>query len=247
MERASNAGSAFQNRARFLQIVRRARMTQFRLPSLLLCTVLFSLAFPLTAQNGWRVVPSESTTDHHPLPFARAIGIPATATYQGKKRKAFVIIHGTDKEARASLPANVHLGHPGIEVHIDGLDDLLPENRVELFDGPDFSDAATEIRAFAISITRGKQFFRARSSVDRYIGEYPESIVGPDGNVLGTSGFTKGARQTEWMQLLREMSNGFDKGRISIGGKMLSPNIEIDFSGTGITPLLKELLSASAQ
>lgn len=222
------------------------RMAQFRLPSLLLFAAL-SLASPLAAQNSWRVVPSESATDHHPLPFARAIGIPATATYKGEKRKAFVIIDGTDKKARASLPAYVHLGQPGIEIHIDGLDGLLPDGRTELFDGPDSSDAATDIRVIAVSVSRGKQIFRAQNSVARYLGDYPESIVGPDGNVLGTSGFAKGTRRAEWMRLLREMGNGFDKGRISIGGKTLSPNIEVYFSGNGIEPLLKDLLRVSAQ
>jgi len=176
------------------------------------------------------------------MPFAKAIGIPATATYKGVTRNAFVIIHGTDRKALAGLPTNVHLVNPGIEIHIDGFDDLLPEGRADLFDGPPDEGESSEIRVMKLSISRGQLTFRTNHFVDRYIGEYPESIVGPDGNVLGMGSYPKGARRTAWMQFLREMSKGFDKGHISIGGKALSPNIEIEFSGKGIEPLLAELL-----
>jgi hypothetical protein len=215
--------------------------------SLLLTVFILSSISLLNAQDAWRAVPTETPSDHKPLPFLKAIGIPATAIYKGEKRKAFVIVCGSLKEQRHSLPANVHLGPPEIEVHIDGLEQMVPEKLLDLFDGPETSDASTEIRVFAISISRGKQVFRAMSSVDRYEGPYPESVVGPEGNnVLGTSTPLKGPRQAAWIQLLHEMSSGFDEGRILIGGKVLSPNIEIDFSGNGIQPLLQEMLRVIA-
>ena len=218
-------------------------MARFRVSLLLLLSAaLVSAVTQLPAQEGWRAVRSEYRDSHQVMPFEQAIGIPATATFNGKIRKAFVIIHGTERKALASLPADVHLAHPGIEIHIDGFDDLLPEGRAGLFDGPDDGGDSTAIRVIAISIVRGRHVFRTTSSVDRYIGEYPESIVGPDGNVLGMGSYPKGARRTAWMQFLRDMSKGFDKAHISIGGKALSPNIEIEFSGKGIEPLLAELL-----
>ena len=222
-------------------------MTRIRNSSLLLSAALLSSASLLVGQEGWRMVPSEYSGDHRAMPFARAIGVPAMATYKGQTRKAFIIIQGTDKKAQASLPVHAHLVPPGIEIHIDGLDDLLPPGRADLFDGPDDGGDSTEIRTTQIRISRGNQVFRARHFVDRYLGDYPNSFVGPDGNVLGTGSFPRGPERAAWMELLREMSNGFDKGQISIGGSVLSPNIEIEFSGKGIGPLLKELLRVCYQ
>ncbi len=223
-------------------------MTRVGTSFLLLSAVfLLSSGSLLVGQEVWRLVPSEYPGDHQDLPFARAIGVPATATYKGQTRKAFFIIHGTDKRAQATLPPHVHLVPPGIEIHIDGLDDLLPPGRADLFDGPDDGGDSTEIRAMEIRISRGSQVLRAKQSVDRYLGNYPDSFVGPDGNVLGTGSFPRGPERTAWMQVLREMSKGFDKGQISIGGRVLSPNIEIQFSSKGIEPLLKELLSVCYQ
>lgn len=215
--------------------------------SLLLTLFLLSSVSLMSAQDTWRAVPTETPSDHKPLPFLKAIGIPATAIYKGEKRKAFVIICGSLKEERHSLPADAHLVPPNIEVHIDGLEQMVPEKLLDLFDGPDPSEASTEIPVFAISISRGEQVFRAMSSVNRYEGTYPESVVGPEGNnVLGTGTQPKGPRRAAWIQFLHEMSSGFEKGRILIGGKVLSPNIEIEFSGDGIQPLLQEMLRVVA-
>jgi len=203
---------------------------------LLLIGVLFSLSPLVTAQDFWRVIPVETPLDHHALPFMRAIGIPAAATYKGQKRKAIVIISGRTKATGGP-------GQPVIEVHIDGIQNLISEKDLELFEGPDVSDAQSGIRAFSISVTRGKLVYEAAGSVDLYMGDYPESIVGEDGNnVLGTGVFPKGPRRAAWRQLFHQMSSGFEKGQISIGGKELSPNLEIDFSGNGIEPLLQELI-----
>lgn len=222
-------------------------MTRIRLISLLFSCIVLSAASLLAAQDSWRVVPTEFRDNHQPRPDFRAIGIPATAIYKGEKRKAFIILLGTSKEAAAHFPRNVHAVPPVFEVHIDGFDRLLPEGRAELFDGPPETGESTEIRVFKMSITRGGQVFRSSNWVNRYIGEYPDSIVGPDGNVLGIGVSTRGQERTAWLQFLREMSKGYDRGHISIGGKVLSPNIEIDFSGNGVDPLLKDLLSDSFQ
>lgn len=216
-------------------------MTRSRRRFLLFWCVLSATSL-LVAQDGWRIVPTEFRDNHQPRPDFRAIGIPATAIYKGERRKAFIILLGTLKGAAAHLPRNVHAVPPVFEIHIDGFDQLLPEGRAELFDGPPDSGESTEIRVFKMSITRGGQVFRVSNWVDRGIGEYSDSIVGPDGNVLGMGVPTRGQERTAWLQFLREMSKGFDSGHISIGGKALSPDIEIDFSSKGIDPLLKDLL-----
>ncbi|MGA3012109.1 MAG: hypothetical protein ABSD72_17775 [Terracidiphilus sp.] len=181
------------------------------------------------------MIPSESPQDHHPLPFLKAIGVPATATYRGEKHKAFVFISGHEK--------GPGVYHPAIEVYIEGLHQFVPREELELFEGPAPSDAADEVRVMAVSIRRGKRVYRAMNSVDLHMGEYPASIVGEgDNNVFGTEVFTKGPRRAAWRQLMREMSSGFDEGHISFGGKVPSSKIEIDFSGNGIEPLLKVLI-----
>jgi hypothetical protein len=210
-------------------------MKRFWLSCLPLAVFFLSVSSPLTAQNKWRVVPSESATDHHPLPLLKAIGIPATATYRGEKHKAFVFVSGA-KKGRGVY-------HPSIEVYIEGLHQFVPREELELFEGPVPSDAADEVRAMAVSIRRGKKVFRATNEVALYMGEYPVSIVGEgDNNVFSTAVFTKGPRRTTWIQLLSEMSSGFDEGHISFGGKAPSSMIEISFTGNGIEPLLKDLI-----
>jgi hypothetical protein len=210
-------------------------MKRFRLSCLLLTVFFLSASSLLTAQSQWREIPMESATEHQPLPFLKAIGIPATATYRGDKHKAFVFICGHKK--------GPGVFHPSIEIYIEGLQQIVPDKELKLFEGPDDSDAEVEVRATTVSIRHGKQVYRATDSVDLYMGEYPISIVREDGNnVFGTGVFTKGPRRTAWIQLFNYMSSGFDEGHISFGGKELSSKIEIDFSGNGIEPLLKNLI-----
>jgi hypothetical protein len=186
----------------------------------------------------------ETATDHHPLPFLKAIGIPATATYKGEKHKAFVFISGHEKDKPDEHPGiKVTVGPPGIEIYIEGLQQFVPEKELELFEGPDDSDVEVEVRAMTVSIRRGEHIYRATNSVDLHTGDYPLSIVREGGNnVFGTGGFTKGPHRTAWIQLLNEMTSGFDEGHISFGGKEISSKIEIDFLGNGIEPLLKDLI-----
>jgi hypothetical protein len=179
---------------------------------LLLTAFLISLTPLLTAQDVWKAIPVEAPDDHKPLPFIRAIGIPATATYLGEKHKAFVFISGREK-------AKGGPGLPTIEVHVEGVHDFILEKDLELFEGPAESDAQSAIRVFSISIKRGKQIYRAMDQwSDLYDGNYPESIVGKaDNNVFGTGIPSKGPRRAAWVQLLHEMTSGFDEGHISIG------------------------------
>jgi hypothetical protein len=210
-------------------------MKRFCLFSFLLTVLFLSASSLLSAQNAWRVIPMETAIDHHPLPLLKAIGIPAKATYRGEQHNAFVFVCGA-KKGRGVF-------HPIIEIYIEGLQQLIPKDELELFEGPSESDATDVIRAITVSIKHGKQVYRATNFVDLYMGEYPVSIVKEDGNnVFGTGVFTKGPRQTAWIQLLREMSVGFDDGHISFGGTEPSSKIEIDFSGNGIEPLLKNLI-----
>ena len=178
----------------------------------------------------------ESPHDHQPMPFLKAIGIPATATFRGKEHKAYVFIFGPKK--------GPGVFHPFIQIYIEGLRQLVPEKELELFEGPSESVDQYKFCAMAVRIRRGSQVYRAVSEVNLQLGDYPVSIVPDEGNnnVFGSAVHTKGPEHTAWVQLMREMSAGFDKGHISFGGQTLSSRIDIDFSGAGIGPLLRDLI-----
>jgi hypothetical protein len=211
-------------------------MKQFWLLCLPFFVCLLSAPCSITAQDAWRVIPMESPSDHHPLPLLKAIGIPATATYRGKEYKAFVFIFG-----HAKGPG---VFGPSIEIYIEGLRNLVPEEELDLFEGPEATDADAEVRAMTVSVKRGKQVFRVSSALDLHMGNYPLSIVQNDGsnNVFGASSPSRGPRLTAWTQFMHEMSFGFEEGQISFGGKAPSSKIEIGFSGNGIELLLKDLI-----
>jgi hypothetical protein len=214
--------------------------TSVRMKRFLLFCLLFTIFsfqdHPLIAQNAWRVIPMESPRDHQPMPFLRAIGIPATATFRGKEHKAWVFIFGPKK--------GPGVFHPFIEIYIEGLRQFVPEKELELFEGPSESVAQHEFCAMTVRIRRAKQEFRAANEINLHDGNYPVSIV-PDednNNIFGSEVLTKGPEHDAWVQLMREMSAGFDEGHISFGGTAPSTKIEVDFSGNGIEPLLKDVI-----
>lgn len=177
----------------------------------------------------------ESLPDHRPLPFLKAIGAPATATYRGKEHKAYVFILGHAKGSGVYGPS--------IEIYIEGLRSIVPEEELDLYEGPDETEAEVEVRAMTVSIKRGRQAYLASNSVGLYMGHYPVSIVrADDNNVFGADSPSKGPHMTAWKQFMHEMSSGFEEGQISFGGKAPSSKIEIGFSGNGIGPLLNELI-----
>jgi hypothetical protein len=213
-----------------------ARVGRFGLSCLRLTVFLLSASCLMSAQDVWKEIPTESQSDHAPLPFLKAIGVPAIATYNGKQHKAVVFICGHQK--------GPGVFHPLIEIYVEGLRQFVPEKELELFEGPPESVAQNKIRAMVVSIRRGKQSYRAANWVDLHLGDYPISIVPDEGNniIFGSGVFTKGPSYTAWVQLIREMSKGFDEGHISFGGKVPSAKIDIYFPGTGIEPLLKDLI-----
>jgi|WetSurMetagenome_2_1015567.scaffolds.fasta_scaffold461595_1 hypothetical protein len=206
----------------------------------LLCLTL-SLCFlvasrSIVAQDAWRTIPMESLPDHHPLPFLKAIGIPAKATFRGKEYKAFVFISGHQK--------GPGVFGPGIDVYLEGLRNIVPEEELGLFDGPEMTDAEVAARTTTISIRRGKQTYQVSSMIDLHMGHYPASILqGEDNNVFGTSSPSRGPQLTAWKHLMNEMSSGFEEGHITFGGNTASSKIEICFSGNRIEPLLKALIN----
>jgi len=207
---------------------------------LMLSLCFLSASRSITAQDVWRAIPVESPTDHRPLPFLKAIGIPAKATYRGKEYKAFVFISGHQK--------GPGVFGPSIDVYLEGLRNIVPEEELGLFEGPETTDAEVAARTTTISIRRGKRVYQVSSIIDLHMGQYPTSIVqGEDNNVFGTSSPSKGPHLAAWKQLMNEMSSGFEEGHITFGGNATSSKIEISFSGNRIESLLKALISFVGQ
>lgn len=155
--------------------------------------------------------PMESPSDHQLLPFLRAIGIPATATYEGKLHRAYVFIWGREKATG--------VGYPFIEVYLKEAEALIPEKELWQFKGPDLSRAALTTNTFEVSITRGEEKLFAVNRVGFCPGPYPASIVPDGGNDVFDTGINQNAAQiANWKQFIRKMNSGFDTGHITIGG-----------------------------
>ncbi len=188
------------------------------------------------------MVPTEAPEDHSPLPGLKAAAIPAVATYKSQKHKAMVFICGAVKKTVRKGDTS----GPILEIYIEGLPQLFPFETRELFNGPPDSTRSEKIRLTEISVQKGAATFKARNWVTLAIGDYPASVIPPDqngNNILMSGLLTKGSGSAAAVQLLQQMSHGFDKGHISIGGTVLVPHLEIDFSGAGAGKVLPQLFA----
>lgn len=199
-----------------------------------LLSVLCSIPIRLSAQEEWKAVPMVGLTAREPMPFLHAIGIPATATYDGKKLQAYVFLWGREKETG--------IGYPTIGVYVENIRDLVPENEYQQFIGPDLSNAAIHSKTVEIAIST-KDGTQTHSEV-MCIGW---SSLSDSAIPLASEYFDVGLAQSKeekasWNQFLLAMSSGFDHGHISLGGRVFSKKVEVDFSGNGIGPLLNDLI-----
>jgi hypothetical protein len=167
-----------------------------------------------------------------PLPLLRAIGVPATATYSGKKLKAYVFIWGREKNTGGA-------GRLSMAIYVENVEDLIPDKELAQFDG-DLSDEFVKSKTLNVTITRKSGTLTVANKVCRDGTPFPPMV--PSGvEVFDTNVMLTVAEKSAWKKFIAEMSNGFDKGHLSIGGHVLPMRIEVDFTGNGIGPLLQEL------
>ncbi len=193
---------------------------------------LFCLMFKsmLAAQDVWNTV--TMSDNGRPLPLLRAIGVPATATYDGKKLKAYVFIWGCEKNTGGT-------GYPDMAIYVEGMEDLIPDKELAQFDG-DLSDDFVKLKTLEVAIIRKGGVLTVSNKVCLDGTPFPPMV--PDGNeVFDTGVVLTFAEKSAWKKFIAEMSNGFEKGHLSIGGHVLSKKIEVDFIGNGIGPLLQRL------
>ncbi len=208
-------------------------MKRLILPFVML--LLFSSSInQLAAQEEWKSVSNEYTTTREPMPFLKAIGIPATATYDGKKLKAYVFLLGREKETG--------IGYPIMDVYIEDIEDLVPAKEYQQFIGPDLSNAVLKTDTIEITIKSKSEAHTITGGLSIGWSSFSDWTI-PFGSEMFEAGPRSGTiAKSSWRQFVLYMSSGFDQGHLSIGGRVLSKRIEVDFSGKGIAPLLKDLI-----
>jgi len=176
----------------------------------------------------------ENMTTREPMPFLKAIGIPATATFDGKKLKAYVFLWGREKATG--------VGYPLISVYVEHAEDLVPEKEYQQFMGPDLSETVLKTDTIRITIKSKGEAHTVSSGLNVEWSSFSDWTI-PFNSEVFVAGPRSGAiAKSSWKQFILDMSSGFDQGHLSIGGKVLSKRIEVDFSGKGFVPQLKDMI-----
>lgn len=205
-------------------------MNRFRWSLVLFLFSLLSTSI-LAAQDVWNTV--TMSDNGRPLPLLRAIGVPASAIYDGKKLKAFVFIWGREKNTGGT-------GKLSMAIYVENIEDLIPDKELARFDG-DLSNEFVKSKTLDVTIIRKSGILTVANKVCRDGTPFPPMV--PNGvEVFDTNVVLTAAEKLAWKKFIAEMSDGFDKGHLSIGGHELSKRIEVDFTGNGIGPLLQELI-----
>jgi hypothetical protein len=162
--------------------------------------------------------------------------VPATAHYKARDFSAHVIFLGYQKDGG--------LGYPQLSVIIDGLENAVSASELSLFQGPDLSKIVLERNTMEVSIVRNRATWSIKTrSVFTGIPFFPSQIMGHETQMFETNiGSTK-SEVYAWRKFVAEMSSGFDEAHITIGGQVLSEKITVAFSGKGIEPLLKQMMT----
>ena len=168
----------------------------------------------------------------------RAIAVPAAAEYNGQKLKAYVVLWAHVKPDG--------LGYPTLGVVVQNISEVVPESELEQFEGPDLSDAVIKSNTIDIDVMN-KKTTKQISTHLTYDGDaemFPADVRGNEGSYFNSNVSLTKPRVAAWKQFIVEMSSGFDEGHLIIGGPVFSHKLNVEFSGAGIEPVLKELISS---
>ena len=186
------------------------------------------------AQNAWHKE-TMLGLDNEPLTKLRGIAIPAEAEYMGQTFKAYVFFSGYDGHAGGP-------GHPFLGIHVDNIDTFIPESEMAKFMGPDLSQYAMQNDAIRVSIKRGDSTLETNTRLLFTDGKYFDPGFQTSGYFETNPKKTKLAVDA-WMKFLAQMSDGFQEGKVVIGGKAFSSELTVRFSGNGLGVQLKELMA----
>jgi hypothetical protein len=170
-----------------------------------------------------------------PLTKLRGIAIPAEAVYKGQHLKAYVFFSGYDGHAGGP-------GYPFFGVYVENIEKYIPESEIDKFRGPDLSQYATKNDAIQLNVTQGNSRREITTRLLFTDGMNFDSGFQAEGSFETNPRETKIATDT-WMQFLAQMSNGFEDGKAVIGGRGLSGELTVKFSGVGLGTKLKELIA----
>jgi hypothetical protein len=196
-----------------------------------LASAFFCLCFLITSaalgqDTSWRWLPTQQPGPHEP--DIEGIVVDGIATCGAKQSRARIAFFGARKS-----------GMLDIGVWVRELSDVIPNEALYPYEGPDFGREAFNPHMIEITLTSqtGDVHFHSRMGI--LIGDsLPRGLSDDNGVVLATS-FSS---DRESKVLLHQLSEGFDHGTISIGRNVFSPSIEVKFVGQGIQNYLKRVL-----
>jgi hypothetical protein len=168
------------------------------------------------------------------MPFMKAIGIPATATYDGKKLKAYVFLSGREKQTG--------IGYPLMDVYIEDVENLVPAKEYQQFMGPDLSNAVLKTDTIEITIKSKNEARAIKCGLNIELSSFSDWTIPFNSEMFEAGPRSSKNAKSSWRQFILEMSSGFEQGHLSIGETVLSKTIEVDFSGKGISPILKDMI-----
>jgi|WetSurMetagenome_2_1015567.scaffolds.fasta_scaffold324665_1 hypothetical protein len=186
------------------------------------------------AQSSWHKV--AMMNDGVPYEHLLAISVPASAEYNGRSLKAYVFIDEHDGSGLSGVP---HLG-----VYVEGVEDIIPENELLQFIGPELPKAVMVDGTFELSVDLGG----SRGNLKTY-ADYNRAVFfhpGFKSEGYFALDYSKASKE-KWRDLVAKMSSGFIGADITIGGRVLSHKLHIHFTGEGLGTQLKDMMSYCAK
>ncbi len=189
-------------------------------------------------QDSWKHI--AATYFGKPVRTMEAIAVSAVARYEGRALSAWVLIYGRQK---SDGPGYVHLG-----VLVKGIRQVISATDLDQFSGPDLSPAVLHGNPLALTIVRAGTTRSIETGVvftglpfepggiPAHEQEYFETVFGSDNRATD-----------DWKAFVVDMRDGFERGRIEIGGDVLKHRLIVEFSGKGIRPLLTTVMEFAGQ
>jgi len=137
------------------------------------------------------------------------------------------------------------LGYPSLGVFVANLRDVIPPSELDQFDGPDLSDAVKREKTMDITVASKKMRKTISTRMILQSGDmFPSDVRGGEDDYLEMGVWPAKQDENDWKQLIIDMSSGFDEGHLTIGGRLFSHKLNVEFSGAGIQPVLKKLIAS---
>jgi hypothetical protein len=194
----------------------------------ILCLCLLSALVGL-AQDLWYSVPAVSRGRNDAYLVGAAVN--AIAVRGTKESKARVIVSFAPR-----------WGTIKIGVRIEGLSEIIPEEDLWPYTGPDLGREALNPRMMQIAVfsTQGEAHFNSRMIMSAG-GNFPTGVADKTELLFSTNT----AMDKRFKAFLKRMSAGFDHGVVRIGQGVFSPPIEVKFRGESSGVKLKPLIESA--